>query len=146
MNDFTNIGSNLTDKISSNFVYDDFSKNKLEGNREGQSNYYIFFTDEKMGRKNADKIKYFDPLTFSDKIVLSKFKFPELNGIKFSHTSNLKQLKNSKNDDSNIIFDAKKGNLIYDANGSDAGLGDGGIFAQIKDSSTVISADDFLYL
>ena len=144
LSDFSNIGSELSDKISANRIYDDFSKNIHTARSERRPNHYIFHTKEKMGQKNADVIDYFDPLTRNDKLILSRFKFGGLSEVKFASAANRKELKASKSDSSNIIFDEKKGRLIFDQNESGKGLGDGGVFAIIKDSSASITSDDFL--
>ena len=146
MSDFTALGSNLADNMPVNSIYDDFSKN-IHSSRRGQKpNHYVFHTKEKMRPRNADVIEYFDPLTNNDKIVLSGFKFEGLSRVKFAYARNRKEVKIHKGNDSNIIFNAKSGRLLFDQNESDKGLGRGGVFAIIEDASSRISKDDFLLI
>ena len=114
------------------------SKSKVVHEKEGKGNFsrdksskfphrFVFFRDEGYGKKKADIITNFDPKR--DSIDLSDFKFSGLDELNFASVKNKKQLGKEKERVSNIIYNKQKGGLYFDANGSKAGFGKGGMFA-----------------
>jgi hypothetical protein len=117
------------------------SKSKVIYEKEGLGNLgrdessqfphrFVFFRDEGYGKKKADVITNFDPKR--DSIDLSDFKFSGLDELSFASVKNKKQLGNEKERASNIIYNKGQGGLYFDANGSKAGFGKGGMFALIN--------------
>jgi len=141
-------------------VYDGVGRQKLEapGRQDlealgkSKSTRFTFFSGDSFKRKNADIITNFSS-SRGDNIALSAMKFECLDEISFETVSSRKELRRAKKNNSNIIaFDrgGKRGvELFYDDNCREGGLGDGGIFAIVKDGSgdsPLISAQDFILI
>ena len=125
------------------------SQSKIVHEKEGKGNHsrdkssqfphrFVFFRDEGYGKKKADIITNFD--SKKDSIDLSDFKFKGLDKLKFTSISNNKQLQKEKERASNIIYNKKQGGLYFDANGSKAGFGKGGMFALINSTPDLSEA------
>lgn len=125
----------------SKVVYEKEGKGNL--NRDASSGFahrFVFFRDEGYGKNRADVITNFDPK--KDSIGLSDFRFKGLDELSFASVKNKKQLGKEKERASNLIYNEKKGGLYFDANGSKAGFGKGGMFAMV-DSAPDLSEASF---
>lgn len=111
-------------------VYEKEGKGNLRRDKSSQLTHrFVFFRDEGYGKKKADIITNFN--SKKDSIDLSDFKFKDLEELNFASVSNTKQLEKEKERASNIIYNKGQGGLYFDANGSKAGFGKGGMFALV---------------
>ncbi|MEH2047827.1 beta strand repeat-containing protein [Nostoc sp.] len=81
-----------------------------------------------------------------DKIVLDKTIFSAIAstaGTGFSNKSDFQIISNGGTSTAKIIYDAFRGQLFYNQNGSAAGFGSGGLFATLTGAPT-LSASDFV--
>ena len=118
----------MTSRSKSKVIHEKEGKGNLSREKSSQFPHrFIFFRDEGYGKKKADVITNFDPKR--DSIDLSGFKFSGLDELNFASIKNKKQLGKEKERASNIIYNKQKGGLYFDANGSKAGFGEGGMFA-----------------
>ena len=118
----------MTSRSKSKVIHEKEGKGNLSREKSSQFPHrFVFFRDEGYGKKKADVITNFDPKR--DSIDLSGFKFSGLDELNFASIKNKKQLGKEKERASNIIYNKQKGGLYFDANGSKAGFGEGGMFA-----------------
>ena len=118
----------MTSTSKSKAVYEEEGKGNLSRDKSSQLTHrFVFFRDEGYGKKKADIITNFN--SKKDSIDLSDFKFKDLEELNFASISNTKQLEKEKERASNIIYNKRQGGLYFDANGSKAGFGKGGMFA-----------------
>ncbi|MDZ8262316.1 FG-GAP-like repeat-containing protein [Nostoc sp. ChiQUE01b] len=81
-----------------------------------------------------------------DKIILDKTTFSAIAstaGTGFSNKSDFQIISNAETSTAKIIYDAFRGQLFYNQNGSAAGFGNGGLFATLTGAPT-LSASDFV--
>ncbi|MEH2332371.1 beta strand repeat-containing protein [Nostoc sp.] len=81
-----------------------------------------------------------------DKIILDKTTFSAIAstaGTGFSNKSDFQIISNGGTSTAKIIYDAFRGQLFYNQNGSAAGFGSGGLFATLTGAPT-LSASDFV--
>ena len=120
----------MTSTSKSKAVYEEEGKGNLSRDKSSQLTHrFVFFRDEGYGKKKADIITNFN--SKKDSIDLSDFKFKDLEELNFASISNTKQLEKEKERASNIIYNKRQGGLYFDANGSKAGFGKGGMFALV---------------
>ena len=121
----------MTSRSKSKVVHEKEGKGNLSRDKSSQFPHrFVFFRDEGYGKKKADIITNFD--LKRDSIDLSDFKFSGLDELSFASVKNKKQLGKEKERSSNIIYNKGQGGLYFDANGSKAGFGKGGMFALIN--------------
>ncbi|MEH2233787.1 MAG: hypothetical protein V7K71_29820 [Nostoc sp.] len=81
-----------------------------------------------------------------DKIILDKTTFSAITstaGTGFSNKSDFQIISNGETSTAKIIYDAFRGELFYNQNGSAAGFGSGGLFATVT-GAPALSASDFV--
>jgi hypothetical protein len=110
-------------------------KRKIKGN--GGADTYLI-TDFPKGKK-ASVIKDFNPAE-GDLVVLSPDAITTnpYDDITFAVAVNNTEFRGLKNDASAIIYRENKGDLLFDANGADRGLGEGGLFLKLTDAPELV--------
>jgi ELWxxDGT repeat protein len=131
------------DPSSSTDITGDDQSNRLEPNQTGQNrmtgkggpDIFVQSVPESFNRRNADIITDFNGLE-RDSFELHRDAFTGLKRIMLKTVHSKKQFKKEQSKSSNLIYDIKKGELWYDANGRDKGFGqDGGIFMIIENNA-----------
>jgi Ca2+-binding RTX toxin-like protein len=108
---------------------------------------FVYNTDAVFGLTavGVDAISDFNS-SQADKIVLDKTTFSAIAstaGTGFSNKSDFQIISNGETSTAKIIYDAFRGELFYNQNGSAAGFGSGGLFATLIGAPT-LSASDFV--
>ncbi|MDZ7965347.1 MAG: hypothetical protein RM368_10270 [Nostoc sp. DedSLP03] len=108
---------------------------------------FVYNTDAvfSMTAVGVDAISDFNS-SQGDKIVLDKTTFSAITstaGTGFSNKSDFQIISNGETSTAKIIYDAFRGQLFYNQNGSAAGFGSGGLFATVTGAPT-LSALDFI--
>jgi len=107
----------------------------------GGADVFVLCESESFTRANADVITDFNH-DEGDYIELCQAVFPGLSKVKLKTVSGKKQCKKAQSGRSNIVYNQGNGELFYNANGSDSGLGKaGGIFAIVENKPDLIAAD-----
>ena len=88
------------------------------------------YAPKKFNRKSADKITNFNPST--DTLEIDAVSFGIENTPTFAVGKQSKAFKKLARKDFDFIYNQKYGSLYFNENGSEKGLGDGGIFAILK--------------
>ena len=95
---------------------------------KGGPDIFWFNFEERFGRKSADRIKDFDPK--NDVLIFGKGHFKSMNlEPSICFTNNRKELKQALKSDSEFIYSKGTGQLFFNENGAQGGLGKGGLFA-----------------
>lgn len=111
----------------------------------GKADIFAIVVAEKFGKKNADRIVDFD-LVEGDVIALSSEALKGLGSIKFATANSRRELKRLKTTESTIIYDKPRGDLFYNSNVEEPGLGrDGGLFGRLL-NSPALSEESFILL
>ncbi|MDZ8031930.1 hypothetical protein [Nostoc sp. DedSLP04] len=108
---------------------------------------FVYNTDPVFGLTavDVDAISDFNN-SQGDRIVLDKTTFSAIAstaGTGFSNKSDFQIISNGETSTAKIIYDAFRGELFYNQNGSAAGFGSGGLFATVTGALT-LSALDFV--
>lgn len=92
----------------------------------------------------ADVIKDFDPSS-GDRLVLnaSSISTPANDPLTYAVAADKLEYKELRRDSPALIYREDKGHLILDANGSAAGLGDGGRLLRLKGAPELVGSDIF---
>ena len=93
------------------------------------------------GKKEADKVKDFDPEE-GDIILVDKNVFSLGKKVKLKVVAGKKSSKNASNSKEDFIYDDKRGFLYFNENGKKDGWGDGGLFVKLK-GAPELGASDF---
>ena len=104
---------------------------------------FIFATKNQFGNNKSDRITGFSSKD-GDTLQLDKDSFPGLNKIRFRLTTSIEQFNKEMGSDSSMIYFQPSGELYFDANGRQPGLGDerqSGLFAILKDGPALSGAD-----
>ena len=112
--------------------------NRLKG-MQG-SDHFVFNEPDKFRKKSADQIIDFKP-DQGDRIVVSDQALPGLDNPTFATASNRRDLKALAKDVVDLIYFHKKGQLFYNANDEARGMGNGGLFAVLKNKPELNSED-----
>ena len=142
-------------RITGNRITGDAGDNQLYPANPGRwvltgragADTFGFSVKEKKNKRNADTLTDYNRAE-GDTIALSANIFPRIakDGIRFQKVRSKKQLKQASRQKSNLIYQQRTGQLLYDANGSKDGLGSkGGIFA-ICPGIPSINSDSFVLL
>lgn len=95
---------------------------------------------ESFNKKSADKISNFNPST--DTLEIDTDSFDIDSSASFAAGKNKKTVKKVlAKQDFDFLYDQKKGGLYFNENGSDKGLGDGGIIAILKGAPELTSGN-----
>ena len=107
--------------------------NKLKVSGKDGINTYVI-TGFERGNK-ADVIKDFNPAK-GDRVVLGAdaISANPHNSLTFAVAANASEFKALKKDASVVIYRENKGDMIFDANGAERGLGDGGRFLKLMNA------------
>ena len=92
---------------------------------------------EQFTKRFADKITNFNPK--KDTLSISKSEFDIGQQIKFATSKNKRALKALAKQETDFIYDQKKGGLYYNENGPSPGFGDGGLIAILKGAPDISS-------
>ena len=117
-------------------------KKNLQGKSE-TSDEFIFATKNQFGNKKSDRITGFSSKD-GDTLQLDQDSFPGLNKIRFQATTSIDQFNKEMSRDSSMIYFQPSGELYFDANGRQPGLGDekqSGLFAILKDGPALSGSD-----
>ena len=131
-------------------VYEDASSPRMKSVDKSEAARFTFFLKEGFKKRNADKIIGFSK-DRGDLIELSSMKFDGLEDVKYKQVENRAKFKKAKRRKANIIG-YERGDEIYlyfNEDGKDRGLGDGGIFAVLRDESEdlpTLSSSDFVVI
>lgn len=112
--------------------------NKLKG-MQG-SDHFVFNEADKFKKKTADQIIDFKP-NQGDQLVISDEALPGLDDPTFATASSRRDLKALAKEVVDLIYFHKKGQLFYNANDETKGMGDGGLFAVLKNKPELSSED-----
>ena len=94
----------------------------------------------KFNKKSADKITNFNPST--DTLEIDTDSFGIDSSATFATGKNKKAVKKKlTKQDSNFLYDEKKGGLYFNENGADKGFGEGGIIAILKGAPELTSGN-----
>ena len=104
-------------------------KDVLKG--KGGPDGFLFQDPDGFGKKEADKIKDFDP-DEGDSVLLDKYVFDLGKRVKLKTVTGKKASKKAAKSKNDFIYDDKKGLLYFNENGKDKGWGDGGLFAKLQ--------------
>ena len=119
-------------------------RKKLKSGRN--STDFIFDHAEALSKKNADHIIGFNS-NKGDRLLLDSVTYPALprkGQPSFESVRSKKELKSLILEDIDLIYNAKKGQLLLNANGTERGLGDkqeGGLLAVFKGAPSLTLAD-----
>jgi hypothetical protein len=95
---------------------------------------------KKFNTKSVDKISNFNPST--DTLEIDTDSFDIDSSASFAAGKNKKTVKKVlAKQDFDFLYDQKKGGLYFNENGSDKGLGDGGIIAILKGAPELTSGN-----
>ena len=116
----------------------------------GGSDRFVFNTGKRFRRRQLgiDKIVDFDS-SENDKFLLDKSTFQALNSLPdngFSLVAEFEVVNSNlaaQNSDAFIVYNQENGRLFYNPNGSNDGLGSGGVFA-VLNNSPELEGGDFL--
>ena len=114
----------------------------LKGKSE-TTDEFIFATPNQFGTKKADRVTGFSTAD-GDTLQLDKDSFPGLNKIRLRSTTSIDQFNKEMGRDSSMIYFQPSGELYFDANGKQPGLGDerqSGLFAILKDGPALSGSD-----
>jgi Ca2+-binding RTX toxin-like protein len=100
----------------------------------------FLFEVAEFGKRGADIITDFNRRQ-GDQIAISREAFAGLNQVKLTSVAGKRALKEGATSGNPFIYDASKGRLYYDANGSKPGLGDGGLFAILQGAPALRAGD-----
>ena len=92
-------------------------------------------------KKEADKIKDFDPLE-GDSILIDKNIFDLNRKIKFKAVAGRKSANQAADGKRQFIYDSNKGRLYLNENSKEEGWGNGGLFAKLQ-GAPELSAENF---
>ena len=123
-------------------VYDAAGKGRLRGKRN-TSDEFIFSRDNQFGAKRADHIIGFSAQE-GDMIQLNADAFPGFKRKRFKVVNSLKSFNRQLEQSSSIIYFKPLGELYFDRNGREPGLGDpkeSGLFAVLKGAPTLNATD-----
>lgn len=96
---------------------------------------------EPFARDNVDIITDFNSAE-GDSIGVCKDAFPGISAIKFKSVSSRKRFANAQSSRATIIYSERKGELYFNSNGAQRGLGeDGGIFMILENKPDLVAAD-----
>ena len=104
---------------------------------------FIFATKNQFGNNKADRITGFSSKD-GDTLQLDHISFPGLKKIRFRSTTSIAQFNKEMGRKSSIIYFQPSGELYFDANGRQPGLGDdrqSGLFAILKDGPVLSGSD-----
>ena len=114
-------------------------KDVLKGG--GGADGFLFQNRKGFGKKEADKIKDFNPED-RDSILVDKVVFGLGRKIKLAVVTGKKETNKALGTNNDFIYDTKKGLLFFNANGKEKGWGDGGLFAKLQ-GAPELGATDF---
>ena len=100
------------------------------------SDLFLFGFNDCFGEDGVDIIEDFNPRE-GDMLGLSKSIFKDLNSLKLATASTRKQLKKLFQNDANVLYMETTGQLFYDENGGNIGMGEGGLFSRLESSPLV---------
>ena len=123
-------------------VYDKRGKGRLLGQRN-TNDEFIFSRTNQFGAKKADQITRFSS-DGEDTIQLNANAFMGMTKLRFKATDTLQKFNRELNRESNIIYFEPTGELYFDQNGRESGLGDpkdSGLFAILKGAPELNPAD-----
>ena len=95
------------------------------------------YAPKKFNKKSADKITNFNPSTDTLKIDTDSFGIES--AATFAASKNNKAIKKLARKDFDFIYKEKFGSLYFNENGSEKGLGNGGIIAILKGAPKLTS-------
>jgi hypothetical protein len=104
------------------------------------SDRFIFNTRDSFGKKGADHITDFNSAE-GDQLLISSTALPDLKDPTFSSASSKKELKGLQISSHSLIYYQPTGELFYDQNGAQKGLGKGGLFA-VLDGAPAFSSEN----
>ena len=123
-------------------VYSSRGKGRLRGKRN-TSDEFIFSRENQFGAKKADHIIDFSAQE-GDTIQLNAEAFPGLKRKRFKVVTTLQSFNNQLEQSSSIIYFQPLGELYFDQNGRQPGLGDpkdSGLFAVLKGAPALNATD-----
>ena len=123
-------------------VYDTQGKGRLRGKRN-TSDEFIFSQRKQFGAKKADHIIGFSAQE-GDTIQLNAEAFPGANRNRFKVVNTMQSFNRQLEQSSSIIYFKPLGELYFDQNGREPGLGDpkeSGLFASLKGAPELTRAD-----
>ena len=112
--------------------------NKLKGMRGGDQ--FVFNEADKFRKKAADQIVDFNP-DQGDQIVVSDEALPGLKDPTFATASSKRDLKALAKEVVDLIYFQRKGQLYYNGNEDERGMGKGGLFAVLKNKPELSSEE-----
>ena len=101
---------------------------------------FLFQDPEGFGKKEADKVKDFDPEE-GDSVLVDKDIFDLGKKVKLKVVTGKKASKNASNSKEDFIYDDNKGLLYFNENGKEDGWGDGGLFVKLKGAPELAASD-----
>ena len=113
-------------------------RNRLVG-LEGSDNF-VFSEEDKFKKKHADQIVDFNSQQ-GDRLVVSSDALPGLKDPTFAAASSKRDLKALAKEVVDLIYFEKKGYLFFNANDDGRGMGDGGLFAILKNKPDLVQDD-----
>jgi hypothetical protein len=117
-------------------------RNVLRG--MGGSDDFVFNVADKFKKRHADQIVDFKPGQ-GDQLVVSDDALPGLKDPTFATASSKRDLRALAREVVDLIYFEKKGQLFYNANDDGRGMGNGGLFAILKNKPD-LSQDDLAFL
>lgn len=117
-------------------------RNRLRG-LAGSDNF-VFNEEDKFKKRYADQIVDFKPEQ-GDQLVVSSEALPGLKDPTFATASSKRDLKALAKEVVDLIYFEKKGQLFYNANDDGRGMGDGGLFAILRNKPD-LSQDDLAFM
>ena len=142
------MGTTSIDKLKgtkqSDLITGDLNKDKLSGGRGKAADVFLLSTDQ-LSKKHADQITGFDGKQ-GDLIALDLEAFPAGSNTTFKTVKNTKQVNKMAGKPHELIYDKKKGELYFNANGKEEGFGDvGGLLATLK-GTPKLRQEQFSYI
>jgi len=132
------LGSASSDKIvgtgEDEIIYGASSRDRMEGN--GGSDAFVFKNFTEFGQKVADIIVDFDS---SDSILIDSSLISDGTDIDIAFTRSRKEIVNASKTDVNFIYNITSGHLFFNENGSNTGLGQGGLFVRLLGAPQIFS-------
>ena len=130
-------------------VYDDMGRHRMTNFDEANVARFTFFSGNKLTQKSSDIITNFSRAR-GDTIALSRMKFEVLEDIDFKLVKTKMQFKSATRSSANTIAYARgdKVKLYFDVYRAKYWMGDGGIFAVLKDQSEDVQlvSSDFMVI
>ena len=113
-------------------------RNSLQGKKGADT--FVFDEPDRFSKKSADVITDFNT-RHGDQLVVSDRALPGLEDPSFAVASSKKDLKSLAREVVDLIYHESKGRLFYNENGDGRGMGDGGLFAVLKNKPEFSSED-----